>query len=563
VESTPVPLKRDPLEAIRAAFGTADLRRLQFGWAASSVGSWAFMVVLAVYAYRAGGASAVGVAALVRMLPAAFAAPITSLVADRSSRRDVMVRATLLRAGSLALVAAAVAAGAPFAVVLVLAAVFTIASTAIKPAQAALLPTLARTPEQLAASNAAWSAIDNAGFLLGAILGGSLVAATSAQLAFAATAADFVLAALLIHRIPHDPRPAHRDPLPGARLVREARSGLDTVSAEPRLRLLVSFLAATTFIEGAIDVLIVVAALELLDMGASGVGWLNAAWGVGGLLGGALALAVLRRGRIAFGLAAGCIIAGVALGLIASWPRPGVALGLLVVLGVGYAWVEVAGLTLMQRLVSDEVLARVFGVVESTYVASTGLGSVLAPVAVAVFGIKGALVAVAACLPLLAALSWTRLARFEATTPIPERQFALLRSCSLFAPLPLATVENLAARLVPVAVASGQEVIRQGDMGDRFYVIAQGHVAVECDGEPRRTEGPGEFFGEIALLRDTPRTATVHATEPGLLYALDREHFVGGVTGNPRSVLAADGVIQTRLGAVALETAAESALPGA
>jgi MFS family permease len=315
----------------------------------------------------------------------------------------------------------------------------------------------------------------------------------------------------------------------------------------------VGFLAATTFIEGAIDVLVVVAALELLDMGAGGVGWLNAAWGVGGLLGGAVALGVLRRGRIARGLAGGCVLAGVALGLIASWPRPGVALALLVVLGVGYAWVEVAGLTLMQRLVSDEVLARVFGVVESTYVASTGLGSVLAPVAVALFGIKGALVAVAACLPLLAAVSWTRLARFEATTPIPERQFALLRSCSLFAPLPLATVENLAARLVPVAVAEGQEVIRQGDMGDRFYVIAQGRVAVECDGQPRRTEGPGEFFGEIALLRDTPRTATVQATEPGLLYALDREDFVCGVTGNPRSVMAADGVIETRLAAVAYE----------
>ena len=550
MEAGPTPLKRDPLEALRAAFGTGDLRRLQFGWAASSVGSWAFMVVLAVYAYDAGGAAAVGLAALVRMLPAAFAAPVTSLLADRSSRRDVMVRATLVRAASLSLVAAAVALAAPFGVVLGFAACFTIASTAIKPAQAALLPTLARTPEQLAASNAAWSGIDNAGFLIGAVLGGALVAATSAELAFAATAADFVLAALLIHRIPHDPRPAHRDPLPGARLLREARSGIDTVTAEPRLRVLVVFLAATTFIEGAIDVLVVVAALELLEMGASGVGWLNAAWGVGGLIGGAVALAVLRRGRIARGLAGGCVLAGVAFGLIAAWPRPGVAMALLVVLGVGYAWVEVAGLTLMQRLVSDEVLARVFGVVESTYVASTGLGAVLAPVAVAAFGIEGALVAVGAGLPLLAAVSWTRLARFEATTPIPERQFALLRSCSLFAPLPLATIENLAARLVPVAVTEGQEVIRQGDMGDRFYVICHGHVAVECDGEPRRTEGPGDFFGEIALLRDTPRTATVHATEPGLLYALDREHFVGGITGNPRSVMAAEEIIETRLATV-------------
>jgi predicted MFS family arabinose efflux permease len=517
---SPAPVRRDPLEALRAAFGTGDLRRLQFGWAATSVGSWAFMIVLAVYAYDVGGASAVGVAALVRMLPAAFTAPLTSLLADRSSRRDVMVRATLVRSACLALIAATVALSAPFPLVLALAAVFTIASTAIKPAQAALLPTLARTPEQLAVSNAVLTAIDNAGFLVGAIAGGSLIAATSPELAFAVTAADCLLAGFLIHRIPHDPRPAHRDPLPGARLLREARSGVDTVAGEPKLRLIVGILAATTFVEGAIDVLVVVAALELLDMGAEGVGWLNAAWGVGGLAGGAIALSVLRRGRLSLGLAIGCLMAGTALALIASYPRPSVALVMLVVLGVGYAWVEVAGLTLMQRLVSDEVLARVFGVVEST------------------------------CLPLLALLTWSRLARFEATTEVPERQFALLRSLPLFAPLALASVETLAARLIPVQVAEGEEVIRQGDHGDRFYVIAEGHVTIECDGEPRRVEGPGEFFGEIALLRDTPRTATVHAMEPGLLYALERESFVTSVTGNPRSALAADDVIQERLAPV-------------
>jgi MFS family permease len=550
VDSAPAPVKRDPLEALRAAFGTGDLRRLQFGWAATSVGSWAFMVVLAVYAYDVGGASAVGLAALVRMLPAAFTAPVTSLLADRSSRRDVMVRATLVRSACLALIAGAVALDAPFALVLGLAAVFTIASTAIKPAQAALLPTLARSPEQLAVSNAVLTGIDNAGFLVGAIAGGSLIAATSSQLAFAVTAAVCLLAAFLIHRIPHDPRPPHRDPLPGARLLREARSGLDTVAGEPKLRLIVSFLAATTFVEGAIDVLVVVAALELLDVGAEGVGWLNAAWGVGGLVGGAVALAVLRRGRLSLGLAFGCLMAGTALALIAVYPRPGVAFAMLVVLGVGYAWVEVAGLTLMQRLVSDEVLARVFGVVESTYVATTGLGGVVAPLAVALFGIEGALVAVGACLPLLALLTWTRLARFEATTEVPERQFALLRSLSLFAPLSLATVENLAARLIPVAVESGEQVIRQGDHGDRFYVVAEGHVTVECDGELARVEGPGEFFGEIALLRDTPRTATVYATEPGLLYALEREAFVSSVTNNPRSVIAADDVIEERLAPV-------------
>jgi MFS family permease len=542
-------VKRDPLEALRAAFGTGDLRRVQIGWAATSVASWALMIVLAVYAYDVGGAAAVGVAALVRLLPAAFAAPVTSLVADRGSRRDVMVHATLWRAGCLALIATAVAADAPFGVVLALAAVFTIATTAIKPALGALLPQLARSPEQLAASNAVLTAIDNAGFLIGAVAGGSLIAATSAELAFAVTAAVCLLAGFLIHRIPHDPRPAHREPLPGARVVAEARSGLDTVAGEPRLRLIVGFLAATTFVEGAIDVLIVVAALELLDVGAGGVGWLNAAWGVGGLAGGAVALAVLRRGRLALGLTIGCVLAGVSLALIAVEPRAGFAFAMLLVLGVGYAWIEVAGLTLMQRLVSDEVLARVFGVVESTYVASTGLGGLAAPLLVMLFGVEGALLAVGLALPALALATWPLLARFEATTTVPQRQFALLRSLPLFAPLALATVENLASKLIPVPVAAGEEVIRQGEHGDRFYVIAEGRVAVDCDGEPRRVEGPGEFFGEIALLRDMPRTATVQATEPGLLYALERDTFVYGVTHNPRCVIAADDVIEARLAA--------------
>ena len=172
-----------------------------------------------------------------------------------------------------------------------------------------------------------------------------------------------------------------------------------------------------------------------------------------------------------------------ALALIAVWPRPGVAFAMLIVLGVGYAWVEVAGLTLMQRLVSDEVLARVFGVVESTYVATTGLGGVLAPLAVALFGIEGALVAVGACLPLLALADAGRGSRASRPrTEVPERQFALLRSCSLFAPLSLATVENLAARLSRSRSRRGRQVIRQGDLGDRFYVVAEGRV----DGRVRR-----------------------------------------------------------------------------
>jgi MFS family permease len=167
-------------------------------------------VALAVYAYDAGGATAVGVAALTRMVPAGLAAPLAGVLADRYSRRDVLLGAIALRAGILAAIGAAVAASAPLAVVLALAALFTIIATVHKPAQAALLPSLVETPHQLAASNALWSGIDNAAFLAGALLSGLLIATTSTATAFLVTAGLFALAAVPVARIARDPVPEFR-----------------------------------------------------------------------------------------------------------------------------------------------------------------------------------------------------------------------------------------------------------------------------------------------------------------------------------------------------------------
>jgi hypothetical protein len=264
-------------------------------------------------------------------------------------------------------------------------------------------------------------------------------------------------------------------------------------------------------------------------------------------MGGAAALGLLGRGRLAAGLSAGCVTAGVSLALIAVWPLPGVAFALLCVLGVGYALIEVAGLTLMQRLAADDVLARAFGVVETSYYVTTGVGSAIAPVVAGALGVKGALVAVGSCLPLLVLARWRALARFEAGHAVPERPFELLRGIPLFAPLPIATVETLALRLQPVAAGAGEVIIREGEAAESFYVIDDGTVEILEDGISRRTEGPGEFFGEIALLRDVPRTATVRATVPTSLFALGRDAFVESVTGHPRSSQAAEDVIDARL----------------
>ena len=257
-------------------------------------------------------------------------------------------------------------------------------------------------------------------------------------------------------------------------------------------------------------------------------------WAAGGIAGGVVALGLLGRGRLAAGLAIGCLCIGLPLVLLALEPVTGVALGGLLVLGVGYTLVETAGLTLMQRLASDEVLSRVFGVVESTYVASTGIGAALAPLLLSLLGTRATLAVVGAVLPVLALVRWRTLARFEAGHQIPARPFALLRGVPLFAPLPVASVENLALRLEPVRIAGGEAIVTQGQTGERFFVIDEGRVEVLIDGRQVRIEGPGEFFGEIALLHAVPRTATVRALEDGRLLALDSDEFVATVTGNPR-----------------------------
>ena len=538
---------RDGLGLMRDALATPELRRVQLAFGACAVSHWAFYLVISIYAYDYGGAAAVGVAALARLLPAGLAAPFAGLLVDRRSRRNLLIASAVVRAVSRLLVMATVLADGPFAVVLALAALQGVVSTVLRPAQAALLPLLARTPREVAAVNVFTSALDNVAWLIGALAGGLLVAGPGAGWAFGATAIPMALAALLLCGVPRDAVPAYRARPAGASAVSEAVRGAQQVWAEPRLRLIVGLLCVTTMVEGAVDVLVVVVAFDLLDVGEAGLGWLNAAWAVGGLLGGVLATGLLGGGRLAAGLAAGCLLAGAAVIGLATWTTVASALGLLALVGLGYTLIEVAGETLMQRLAPDDVLGRVFGVVEGTYVASAAAGSVLAPVAIAVLGLEGALVAVGACLPVLALALRAPLGRLEAGVPIPERQFGLLRGISLFAPLPLATLETLATRMEPLPVPGGELVIRQGDPGDRFFVVGDGEVELSKRDGWRALLHPGDFFGEIALLRDTPRTASAHGAGPALLFALDRDDFLGAVTGHARAAEAAEAVVTERL----------------
>jgi MFS family permease len=538
----------ESLSAFRAVFANPNLRRVELAWTGSETGKWMYVVAVAVYAYGAGGAAAVGLVALIRVIPAAVIAPFAAVLADRFRRERVMLFADISRAAILAGALVVVVFDGPAAVVYALAGVVTVLSTTFRPAQSALLPTISRTPEELTAANVTMSTIAAVGIFAGPAVGGLLLAATRIEVVFAATAGTFLLSALQVARIRAEPPPARR-PAPGEekRLAREVFAGFSTIIGDRGLRLLVTLYCAQTIVAGALGVLIVVASIRLLHLGDAGVGYLNSAFGVGGLIGAGLTVALVARQRLASDFALGTLLWGIPLVLIGIFPSKATALVLIAFVGIGDTLVEVAAPTLLQRAVPDEVLGRVFGAVESMIIGAMGIGAIAAPALVDGIGTRGALIVSGGLLPVLGVLFWRRLAAIDRDFALPARQLELLRTTSIFAPLPEAQLERLAAELEPVAVAVGDTVVRESEPGDRFYLVDGGELAVSVGGSAVRTLGPGDHFGEIALLRDVPRTATVTARTEAKLYALERDEFIAAVTGHAPSADAADAVIAQRL----------------
>jgi MFS family permease len=533
---------QESVRALADVFANPALRRLQLAWIGSMLGGWAYTVAVAVYAYDRGGAAAVGLVGLIRGVPAAALSPWTSILGDRFPRRTVMLSSDLLRAALMGSMAATALLGGPAAVVYALAACSAAAGTAFRPAQAALMPSLVRSPEELTASNVASSTVESAGIFAGPALGGLLLAATSPGVTFAAVGGAFLWSALNVVRLPGTTPPRASDP---AGVLEEALAGVRAIAANARVRLLVFLFAAQTFVDGALGVLIVVLALHRLEIGASGVGFLNAVQGAGGLVGGVAAAALVGRRRLAGDFGLGILLWGVPLVLVGIWPGEWPALVLLTFVGVGNTIVDVAGMTLLQRGVPDEVLCRVFGVLESLILGSVSLGAVVAPVLYHWLGIRGALILAGAILPAVALAAAPALRAIDREAEAPAH-LDRLRAVPFLALLPPPQLELLAGRLALVRVAIGEDVIREGDVGDRFYVIESGEVEIAG-----RRHGPGGYFGEIALLRDVPRTATVHAVTDAELLALDRDDFIGAVTGHAPSAEAADVVIGARLPALA------------
>jgi MFS family permease len=536
---------RAATRALRDVFRSPALRRLQLAWIGSILGAWAYIVALGVYAYDQGGPAAVGVVGLIRFLPAAILAPFTSSLVDRFSRVKVMVWSDIVRAGLMFGAAATIAADGAAPIVYALVALSAVASTVFRPAKSALLPTLVATPGELTAANAASSTLESVAMFLGPALGGALLAVSSPSVVFAANGLAFLWSATLVFGLrAYEPARARVARDTSRPVVSTLMAGISTIVHEQALRTLVGLYGAQTLVAGAVNVLVVVAAFELLDLGEAGVGLLYAALGIGGLLGGFLALVLAVRGRLARDFAVGLALFGLPLALIGGLPTAFVAVVALVVVGIGNSLVDVNALTIMQRAVPDAVLGRALGALDGLMLATLGLGALLAPVLVDAVGVKAALVITGAILPMLALLTRPRLRAIDVDADVPDAT-VVLRGVPLLGVLPEPVLERLALDSATAMFPAGATIVREGDPGDRFYVVSSGIVGI-LDKEL----GPGEAFGEIALLRDVPRTATATAITDVSVVTLERGPFVAAVTGHAPSAAEADTLIAARLGSL-------------
>lgn len=545
----------EAITPLGGVFSNPNLRRVELAWISTILGQWAYYVALAVFAYKEGGAAAVGIVGLIRTIPSAISVPFSSMLSDRYPRQHVLLVGNVGRMLVLIVSAAGLYADVSEWLIYAAAGVMSVLATALKPAQGALLPSLARTPQELTAANVAFGSFESIGLFLGPAIGGFLLAASDESVVFAAAALASAWSAFLVARIRPEAA-AERKPRTGAqRFLHEISEGFRMVGAEPGLRVIVGLSAAQMLVAGAFNVLVVAAALDLFDLGEAGVGLLNSAVGAGGLVGTVAALVLVGRDRLASDFGVGILLWSIPIVLIGLWPESIVAFGLLIAVGAGNTLLDVTGPTLLQRMVNDEVLGRVFGAFWGLLIVGYGIGMIAAPVVIELLGIRGALIATGALLPVLTGLFWRSLAKVETGLRPPSEVVELLRSVPIFAVLPASVLEYLAGKLTTVKREAGDVVFSQGDHGDRYYLIDQGEVEVSVDGRVASSLGRGEGFGEIALLRDVPRTATVKAKTDVTLHALDRDEFIAAVTGDPGSTEAANKQITSRLSSAGAEAA--------
>ena len=557
-----------PYAVVARAFAHPPMRRLQLASASWSAGEAAYLVAVFVYAYGIDGPAAVATVAVLRTVPSVALAPLLTTAAGGLAADTLLRLALVVRVVAVGLTAVLLLAQAPSIAIYLPVAVDAVAATLLRPIRGSLLPAIARSPDELVAGNVALTTGDSLANLVGPSLATAALVLTGMPSAPVVPGVVLVAASLVAAwgsrapsrcalagsgRLPNPlpmattgpgtrarsgVRPARRD---GPRCATRGRPFVRRCRSSGRS-------PPSGSSEGALTVLLVAASIDLLGMGDAGVGLLTAAIGLGGLVGGGVALGLIGGRRLAPWFGTGIAIWCAAITLVGVVPLPAVALAVLAFGGIGKVLIDVAGYSLLQRSVANESRTQVLGFQEGLVTAALALGAVVASAAIDALGIRLTLVAAGLLPPLLVAAAWPRLRSLDAAARGHDPELRLLDRVPLFAPLQLAVKEELAAGLQHQTAVPGEAIVRQGEPGHRFFIVEVGEVAVEIDGRATGRLGTGEAFGEIALLRDVPRTATVRAVTAVSLAALDREPFIAAVTGHADSAIAAEQLIVDRLG---------------
>lgn len=537
------------LRVVRAVLRSPALRRVELAFLLFNAVEFGTWIAILLYAYAAIGPTSVGLVAVVQLVPAAIVAPLSANLADRFPRDRILFAGYLVQVAAFGSTAIGMAIGAAPVLVVVAAAFAATSLTVTRPTQGALVPSLARTPEELTAANGLSGTVEGAGMLLGPLSAAAILAVATPTAVFGAATVACLVAAMLVIRLPKPRSPigigAEPDPFVSADQS-GLLEGLRLVTHHGDTRLVVGILALRMIVSGALDVLFVLLALEVFDIGESGAGLLNAALGLGMVAGGTVTFTLVGRQRLAPVLGVAALASGLALAVLAAvspvWAAP-----LIVVTGIGFAACDVLGRTILQRVTPDRVLARVFGALEGLGLASLALGAVLAPFVVLALGVQGALVVVGLLLPAGIALSWLGLRAMDQHALVPRRALELLRVVEIFAPLPPPQLEWVARHARWITIEPGEALITEGDVGDAYYVLESGSLTVTKGGELLRIlTGRADAVGEIALLRDVPRTATVTASAESVMLRLSRAEFLEAVTGHAQAHEAARRVVEAR-----------------
>ena len=513
-----------------AVLRTSSLRRVLLAFFIFNTSEWATWIAILVWAFDTGGAGAAGLIAVVQLVPATLVAPFAAALGDRMRRDRALALGYGIQAVTTLTVGVALVADAPPGLIYVAAAVAATSIVLTRPVHDAIIPEIAESPAQITAGNAASSIVEGVAVFVGPLLTGVLLGLYGPGSVFLVLGTASLISVLLTRSLSlkrtfernDDPESAVKATLAGLRALRRDAGAL-----------VLTFVVGAQFVVlGVLDILNVVLGIDILDMGPAGPGILTSALGVGTLLGAAATIVLIGRRRLSPAVLCGMLLTGAPIALIALVTLPPVAWLLLALSGFGKAFVDVAGRTLLQRAVRADILSRIFGVQESLRMAGMAAGSVVAPLLIHLLGGRGAFVATGVFLPVVGLVAWTQIRGLDSRSLQPGPGFDLLEAIPMFAMLPQGKLEQLSRDLIPVSAPAGTNIIVQGEGGDRFYVVGSGSVSIIKRGKPISTTGAGGYFGEIALLRDVPRTATVRAEDDVTLYALERDVFLEVVTGS-------------------------------